>query len=319
MHPEYFETRFRVASPPPEWPSELAIVSAFATTGERWTEEENARAHHELERELRQRSVWMREVTGFSPRTGHAEPSYAIEIPLADARELGQRFRQDAIYYVQADQLFVTSCDPPLELVHVGRFRERVEVEANGRAVPRTSDASPPGDAATHALRRILKSQYHASLAMLREAVERCPEDLWEGGDQPNAFWQVAYHVLFYTHLYLQPNEAAFRPWEGHQAEVQHADAISGSPDPASDLPLLPRPYSRAEVLAYWSYCDAMVDGSIDAMDLDSPESGFWWYEMPKLEHQLVNLRHVAHHTAQLADRLRTHADIGISWVKARR
>jgi len=29
-------------------------------------------------------------------------------------------------------------------------------------------------------LRSVLKSQYHASLAMLREAVERCPPEEWE-------------------------------------------------------------------------------------------------------------------------------------------
>src|ERR1043166_5324966 len=58
-----------------------------------------------------------------------------------------------------------------------------------------------------------LKSQYHAALAMLREAIERCPDEEWLSRDHKNAFWQVAYHVLFFTHLYLQPNEAAFVLW----------------------------------------------------------------------------------------------------------
>jgi hypothetical protein len=62
-----------------------------------------------------------------------------------------------------------------------------------------------------------------------------------------------------------------------------------------------------------------MVDGAVDALDLLSPESGFHWYEIPKLEHQMVNLRHLQHHTAQLADRLRASGDIAIKWVGARR
>ena len=37
------------------------------------------------------------------------------------------------------------------------------------------------------------------------------------------------------------------------------------------------------------------------------------------LEHQIVNIRHIEHHTAQLADRLRSSAGIGIQWVGARR
>ncbi len=65
----------------------------------------------------------------------------------------------------------------------------------------------------------------------------------------------------------------------------------------------------------YWSFCDRIVDDAVDALDLDSAESGFSWYRMSKLEHQLVNLRHIQHHGAQLADRLRSAADIGIRWV----
>ena len=56
----------------------------------------------------------------------------------------------------------------------------------------------------------------------------------------------------------------------------------------------------------------------MDALDLDSTESGFSWYRMSKLEHQLVNIRHIQHHGAQLADRLRSAADIGIRWVGGR-
>ena len=62
-----------------------------------------------------------------------------------------------------------------------------------------------------------------------------------------------------------------------------------------------------------------MVDDAVAALDLHAPESGFSWYKVSKLEHQIINVRHIQHHTAQLADRLRSAADIGISWVGARR
>jgi hypothetical protein len=166
-------------------------------------------------------------------------------------------------------------------------------------------------------LRSILKSQYHAGLAMLREAIERCPENVWSSKEHRNAFWQIAYHTLFYTHLYLQSEEAAFRPWEHHQSEVQNPDGIGGPPEPGSTLPLIPEPYARAQVLEYWSVCDAMVDRAVDALDLHNPSSGFHWYKMSKLEHQLVNLRHLQHHAAQLADRLRAATDTGVRWVGA--
>ena len=167
-------------------------------------------------------------------------------------------------------------------------------------------------------LRPILKSQYHAALAMLGESIERCPGEEWVGGPHMNAFWQIAYHTLFFTHLYLQPNQEAFRPWKEHQGNVQHEDGIPGPPDPNSNLPLIPQPYTKAQVLAYWNICDQMVDDAVDALNLDDPESGFSWYKVSKLEHQFISIRHVQHHAAQLADRLRSAADIGIKWVGAR-
>jgi hypothetical protein len=165
------------------------------------------------------------------------------------------------------------------------------------------------------ALKPVLKRQYHAALAMLGDAVRRCPDDVWLAGDHTNAFWQIAYHALYFTHMYLQRDEAAFRPWEQHQGDNQYPDAIPGPPDPKSSLPLLPRPYTKAQVLEYWKFCDGMIDGAVDALDLESAQCGFSWYRMSKLEHQFVGIRHIQHHAAQLADRLRSTANIGIEWV----
>jgi hypothetical protein len=162
--------------------------------------------------------------------------------------------------------------------------------------------------------RIILKRQYHASLAMLRQTIEQCPDGIWIS-DHLNSFWQIAYHALFYTHLYLQPNEAAFQPWEHHQAKVQSPDGLTFPPDPKSDLPVAPEPYSKTEVLAYWNFVDQMVDSAVDLLDLTCPESGFWWYKCSKLEHQFISIRHIQHHMAQLADRLRTASNISTKWV----
>ena len=73
-----------------------------------------------------------------------------------------------------------------------------------------------------------LKDQYHASLSMLKPAIEQCPVDLWTGGTI--AFWRVAYHTLFFTHLYLQPNVQSFRPWEHHRDEHQFLGPLPEPP-----------------------------------------------------------------------------------------
>jgi hypothetical protein len=167
----------------------------------------------------------------------------------------------------------------------------------------------------TAVLRTILKNQYHAALAMLREGIERCPDDLWTGDAYPNAVWQLAYHTLYCTHLYLHTDADAFRPWPGHQGQVQHPDGILGPAEPGNTLPLIPSPYTRDQALAYWRWCDERVDAAVDELDLDAPDCGFPWYRMSKLEHQFVNLRHLQHHGAQIADRLRSAADLGVRWV----
>ncbi len=170
----------------------------------------------------------------------------------------------------------------------------------------RTAHASNTIDA----LRWALKSQYHATLAMLRAAINRCPEDLWASRDgHANPVWRIAYHTLYYTHLYLQPNNWIFHPWEHHQRGIQRMDELRKSR----------RPYTKAEVLAYWRICEAMVDDAVDALDLDDPQSGFSWYKVPKMEHQIINIRHIQYHQAQLADRLRLATGTGIGWADARR
>jgi len=146
---------------------------------------------------------------------------------------------------------------------------------------------------------------------MLRTAIRRCPDDLWTArGNHANPFWWIAYHTLFYTHLYLQPNNRVFHPWEHHQPGIHHMDKpMRGSR----------RPYTNAEVLAYWSLCRSMVDDAVDALDLTNPQSGFSWYKVPKMEHQIVNIRHIQYHQAQLADRLRVATGAGVGWADARR
>jgi hypothetical protein len=126
LHPAYFETCFRQEESFSDWPEDFAIITAYATTGETWTDEQNEAADRALEADLRKTGKWMRRLTGYSPTTGHGEPGWAVEIGWQDACEIGQRYQQHAIYFVSGDDLFVTLCDDQRELVAVGAFRERV-------------------------------------------------------------------------------------------------------------------------------------------------------------------------------------------------
>ncbi len=161
-------------------------------------------------------------------------------------------------------------------------------------------------------LRAVLKSQYHAALAMLKQAIYRCPEDVWTRKQGACAFWHVAYHTLFFTHLYAQQDDKAFRPWKHCRPDYQCLGAL---PWPPYSKPKLDEPYAKRELLAYWRFCDAAVDEWVDRLDLDARQCGFWWYTMSTLEHQFVNIRHIQHHAAVLSDRVRRAIGEGVGWV----
>jgi hypothetical protein len=125
MHEAYFETRFRVGGEH-AWPGEFAIISAYPTTGTTWPASRIDRADEMLRNVIASRGVWMARLTGFSPKTGHAEPSWAAAIGYDEACDLGRDFLQDAIYWVDGDVLSVSYCDARRRLELVGPFRERV-------------------------------------------------------------------------------------------------------------------------------------------------------------------------------------------------
>jgi hypothetical protein len=168
-----------------------------------------------------------------------------------------------------------------------------------------------------------LTSQYHAGLEMLRQAVERCPDDIWGDRRWVNPTWRIAYHALYFTHLYLQPGERSFRPWKKHETWIQYMDDDPGSSelDDFLELPGRPpqtgEPYSRSDILEYLELCDAAVEAWLDALDLAS-DDGFSWHDPKRtcFEQQVASIRHLQLHATQLADRLPSTARV--EWVGSR-
>ncbi len=153
-------------------------------------------------------------------------------------------------------------------------------------------------------------SQYRAALAMLRHAVEGCPPGLWDDPADRNAFWHIAYHALFYTHLYIQPDEAHFRAWAHHRDGYHFLNLAR---IPAEQFPLVP--YTHDEILTYLGLVQAEIAAILPKLDLTSAQSGFDWLPFGKLETQLYNLRHLQQHTGELCERLYTRARGEVEWV----
>jgi len=160
-------------------------------------------------------------------------------------------------------------------------------------------------------LKEVIKSQYFASLEMLKKAITKCPPSLWNSEDFKNRFRHISYHVFFYIHLYLQDAENQFVPWKKHR---EYHQFLGNLPWPPHTKPNIGEPYTKEEILEYLDLCKNQVEEKISSINLDA-ESGFYWLPFKKIELQFYNIRHIQHHAGALIDRLRTRENMGVEWV----
>jgi hypothetical protein len=156
------------------------------------------------------------------------------------------------------------------------------------------------------------ESQYRAALAMLHQTIERCPDELWNSGDHPRTYWRIAYHALYYTHLYLAPTLEEFIPWEKN---VDHARILWD--DDETGIPPTDLLYSQQDLLDYCTFIEQNLTNFLANIDFNAPTSGFSWYRIPKFEHQLVNIRHIGIHIGQLQELIYAKG-IDLDWVSKR-
>jgi hypothetical protein len=157
----------------------------------------------------------------------------------------------------------------------------------------------------------IIISQYEAALEMLKETIEKCPDLIWNSSEDKTKFWHIAYHALFYTHLYLQDSEQDFIAWSKHRKDYQY---IGRRPYPPHTPPEIGEPYDRQSVLEYLAFCQRQVEERVPQVDLQAA-SGFDWLPFGKLELHFYTIRHLQQHTGELMERLGSRAGVEIHWV----
>lgn len=163
---------------------------------------------------------------------------------------------------------------------------------------------------------------------MLSDAVRKCPEDLWtapnpivDDGDRTiyRAYWRIAFHTAYFTHLYMGQNEDAFQPWPDRKSGYFEDMWQKPWDIEPYEFPEDATPATKEEILDYIDYVDSLVDPIIESLDLDSPESGFHWYSnVPKLTHELMNIRHLQGHIGQLSEHLLARG-LDVTWITSSR
>jgi uncharacterized damage-inducible protein DinB len=160
-------------------------------------------------------------------------------------------------------------------------------------------------------VKKSLTSQYEASLCMLRDCIEACRDEFYDGFIAQGTFRYIAYHTLFFTDLYLTPSEDQFALRDVHQ---------KGGDERGEELS---PGVAKLELLPYLEVCHEKapeVVASETEQTLAGP-SGFSWRKCSRLELHIYNIRHVQHHTGQLSAYLRrVDASIGhrrdvLKWI----
>jgi hypothetical protein len=146
--------------------------------------------------------------------------------------------------------------------------------------------------------RNIIQSQYLASLAMLKQAISKCPPEAWDNPQDNDKFWFVAYHALRFAHQYLKAKEKGYPRWE---------QRLYSNPG---------MPLSKDEVLERLAQVERDVVEQIPVMDFDE-QTGATGALANKFELQLYNIRHIQQHTGELYQRLSPY-NLKLEWASQR-
>ncbi|MCJ8209531.1 hypothetical protein MUY27_07410 [Mucilaginibacter sp. RS28] len=155
-------------------------------------------------------------------------------------------------------------------------------------------------------MKQELVSQYSASLKMLIQTISKCPDELWDDTNHQSPYWQIVYHSLHFTALYLSDNETLFSPWAGHRLgahQLGNSAAI-----------IVSQAYLKIEMEELARQIIDTLHVKIYRQDMEAP-SGFEWLPMNKFELHLYNLRHLQHHIGQLVERLHSVGIYGVDWI----
>jgi hypothetical protein len=147
----------------------------------------------------------------------------------------------------------------------------------------------------------MLWRQFERTINDFENALRDCPAELWEKSlwaDQPDqwvaagfsTFWYLSYHTLFWLDLYLTGAEEGFVPPEPFDLVEMDAGEV------------LPRTYTRAELLRYLEDCRRKCQETIATLSTEQAHRlcRFPWGELPFAELLLYTMRHVQEHAAQL-------------------
>ena len=156
-------------------------------------------------------------------------------------------------------------------------------------------------------MKKIIWSQFGASIKMMENAIKACPDELWGDRTQNPEYWYLVYHTLFWMNFYLTDSPDDFTPLTPFTLSEL---------DPEGLLP--ERVYTRTELLTYLEHGRNKFRNVIEKLTDEKAKKHYKYgsVEMSFGELLLYNMRHVQHGAAQLNLILRQNTDSAPGWVK---
>jgi hypothetical protein len=125
----YFQTKFEVPIEPKQYPQQFAIITAYNPMNQLLSDYHNIIRNNILKEEPQQKYDWVYQINGFDETTYHKEDGFMFNCScLYEACKLGDKYSQDAIYYVLDNILYVSKCSKnQRKLVKVENFLSRIK------------------------------------------------------------------------------------------------------------------------------------------------------------------------------------------------
>jgi hypothetical protein len=156
-----------------------------------------------------------------------------------------------------------------------------------------------------------LAHQYEAALCTLNACIDGCPQSAWNGPVANLAFCQVAFHVLFFTDLYLGPSVESLGEQQFHRDNAQVFRDYEELEDRKQQLL-----YDKQFIKAYLEHCrqKALQVIATETPDSLAAPAGLARLKFTRAELHVYNIRHIQHHAAQLILRLRLDLGQDMRW-----
>ena len=157
-----------------------------------------------------------------------------------------------------------------------------------------------------------IKRQLLLCLYMLKDCIDRCPDNEWNECHKDYPFSRVVFHTLIDCDLNLSDNEKELKDQEIHKKyryEFGEYEELEGR--------ISERTYSRDFIEKYYMHCiGKVVSVFIAKIDnvLLSPNSDYYG-SMTKMERYINCIRHTQHHAAQLGLRLQFITGKEMNWI----